>query len=191
MTTSSGALFASPAEWAGPPRIGPLRLSRANASVRFSVRFLRTVRIRGTFEAIEGLLTYDEAQPSAALLEARVDVASIATGNRLRDAHLRSAAWLDARSHPHIEVRATRFERVHGGISVAGTVAMRGQRAPVVIACTAHDDDSGGLELLGRMTITRSPHGIGPRPHRVAPWDPRTYLVDDAVSVELRLRLAP
>ena len=190
MTTSSGALFASPAEWAGPPRIGPLRLSRANASVRFSVRFLRAVQIRGSFETLEGSLTYDEAEPSAASLEARVEVASIVTGNRLRDAHLRSPAWLDARRHPHIEVRATRFERVHGGISVAGTVAMRGQRAPVVISCTTRDGSSG-LELLGRLTVARSPHGVGPRPYGVAPWDPRTYLVDDAVSVELRLRLAP
>lgn len=189
MTLSSGALSAQRATWTGPPRVGPLRLSPANASVHFAVRFLRAVRIRGTFERIEGEVMYDQARPAAGSLVARVDVASIATGNRLRDAHLRSAAWFDARRYPHIALRSTGFDRAGGALWIRAVVTIRGRDAPVDIQCPSPSGGIAAAELAGRLTLLRSPYGVGPPPHGVARWDPRAYLVDDAVSVELRLRL--
>jgi polyisoprenoid-binding protein YceI len=191
VTTSSGALSASRTTWAGPPRIGPLRLTAGNASVRFVARFLRTVRIRGWFERLEGELVYVEGQASAGSLVARVDVASIRTGNRLRDAHLRSAAWFDARRHPHIGLRSTAFARSDGGLRMRAVATVRGREAPVEVECSAFAPGVAATELIGRLTLLRSPYGVGPPPHGVARWDPRAYLVDDAVSVELRLRLDP
>ncbi|HSJ62715.1 MAG TPA: YceI family protein [Gemmatimonadaceae bacterium] len=191
MTTSSSALSASGTTWAGPPRVGPLRLTAVNASVRFVARFLRAMRIRGSFERLEGELVYEERQPSAGSLVARVDVASIRTGNRLRDAHLRSAAWFDARRHPHIGLRSTGFEHSDGGLRIRAVVTVRGREAPVDVECSAPPQGAAATELMGRLTLLRSPYGVGPPPHGVARWDPRAYLVDDAVSVELRLRLDP
>lgn len=190
MTTPSGALFAPHAGLGGPLRIGPLRLTAGNASVRFAIRFLGAIQIRGTFERLDGELSYDDANPSAASLVARVEVASIATGNRLRDAHLRSAAWFDARRHAFVEMRSTRFARQDGGVRIAALVTMRGREAPVEIVGDALREGAVPV-LLGRFSIARSPYGVGPRPPGVAPWDPRAYLVDVAVSVELRLRLDP
>jgi polyisoprenoid-binding protein YceI len=168
-----------------------VRLSAANASVSFVARFVRAVRIRGSFERLEGELVYEERRPAAGSLVARVDVASIRTGNRLRDAHLRSAAWFDARRHPHIALRSTAFERSDGGLRVRAVVTIRGYEAPVDIECSAPTLGVAAMELVGRLTLLRSPYGVGPPPHGVARWDPRAYLVDDAISVELRLRLDP
>ena len=187
---SSGALPVAHDAWAGPPRIGPLRLTADNAAVGFAIRFLRLVTIRGKFGRIDGELSYDESKPVALSLIARVPVASISTGNRLRDAHLRSARWFDARHHSHIELHASQAERREGRMRVVGTVKLRGREAPVVIRCSTDSDDTGAQVLVGRLTLARAPYGVGPPPYGVARRDPRAYLVDDAVSVELRLRLA-
>jgi polyisoprenoid-binding protein YceI len=186
---SSGALRVSEAAWAGPARIGPLKLTEANASVRFSVRFLRLFTIRGTFGNVEGDLSYEEDRPDGTSLIARVPVQSIRTGNRLRDAHLRSGAWFDARRHPYVEMRALRAECGEREMRVVGSVTMKGRESPFVMRCVTRSVDGVPVELIGRFTIPRSPYGVGPPPYGVAPWDPRAYLVDDAVSVELRLRL--
>lgn len=186
---SSGALRVSEAAWAGPTRIGPLRLTEANASVRFSVRFLRWFTIRGTFGDVEGDLTYDEDRPGGTSLIARAPVESIRTGNGLRDAHLRSSAWFNARQHPYIELRAFRAECRGPEMRVAGSVTMKGRESPLVMRCVTRSVNGAPVELIGRFVIPRSPYGVGPPPYGVAPWDPRAYLVDDGVSVELRLRL--
>jgi polyisoprenoid-binding protein YceI len=186
MVTSSGSLATTASEAAIPARVGPLRLTAHAASVEFTVRFLHAFPIRGRFDAIEGELVYDARRPGEASLVARLDVASIATGNRLRDAHLRSTAWFDATRYPHIELRATRFDRDRDGVRILAVLALRGREAPVEIVCAMDGQDRPAL--TGRLIVARSTFGLGPPDRRVAPWDPRAYLVDDDVSVELRLR---
>lgn len=190
MVTSSGSLATTPAGAAIPARVGPLRLTADTASVEFTVRFLHAFPIRGRFGAIEGEIEYDALRPAESSLVARLEVASIATGNRMRDAHLRSAAWFDARRHPHIELRAKRFERDRDGVRILAALALRGREAPVEIACGI-DGRENRHTLTGRVIVARSTFGLGPPDRRVAPWDPRAYLVDDDVSVELRLRAGP
>lgn len=186
---SSGAPPGPHASLSVPARIGPLPLTTANATVRFAVRFLRFLTIRGWFNDVEGEVTFEAANPAAMSLVARVPVQSVRTGNRLRDAHLRSSRWFDVDKHPHIEMRAHLAERAGPEVRVAGTVTIKGRAAPVVMHCYTRSDQGVPVEMIGRFMIPRAPYGVGPQPSGVAPWDPRAYLVDDGVSVELRLRL--
>ncbi|MGI8842144.1 MAG: YceI family protein [Gemmatimonadaceae bacterium] len=186
---SSGAHPVPHALGTGPVRIGPLRLSSANATVRFEVRFLRFFTIRGWFTEVEGEVTFDEERPAATSLVARVSVQSVQTGNRLRDVHLRSSRWFDVKRHSHIEMRAQRAGRAGKELTVMGAVTIKGSEAPFLMRCTARSDAGVPVEMIGRLRIPRAPHGVGPPPAGVAPWDPRAYLVDDGVNVELRLRL--
>lgn len=186
---SSGALRAPGAAWSGPARIGPVRLTATNASVRFAVRFLRIFTIRGSFGQVEGELAFDQSRLAATLLEARVPVTSLHTGNRLRDAHLRSRSWFDAQRHSHIAVRAVGVESGGSDLRVTAAVTIKGRESPVVMHCSARSAGGVPVELVGRFTIPRSPYGVGPPPYGIAPWDPRAYLVDDGVHVELRVRL--
>ena len=186
---SSGALRVPEAAWSGPARLGPLRLTATNASVRFEVRFLRFFTIRGSFGNVEGELTFDQSRLAATSLEARVPVASLQTGNRLRDAHLRSRGWFDAQHHAHIEVRAVHVECGGSDLRVTAAVTIKGRESPVVMHCATRSAGGVPVELVGRFTIPRSPYGVGPPPYGIAPWDLRAYLVDDGVHVELRVRL--
>jgi len=166
-----------------------LRLTATNASVRFRVRFLRLFTIRGCFGNVEGELTFDQSRLADTSLEARVPVSSLHTGNRLRDAHLRTRAWFDERHHSHIALRAVHVESDGAGLRVDAAVTIKGRESPVVMHCSARSAGGVPVELVGRFTIPRSPYGVGPPPYGIAPWDPRAYLVDDGVHVELRVRL--
>jgi polyisoprenoid-binding protein YceI len=186
---SSGALHVPRAQWTGPARIGPLRLTASNTTVRFAIRFLRFVTIRGSFGDVEGELSYDESRPAATSLVARLPVSSLDTGNRLRDAHLRSSAWFDARQYSHIALHAVGAECAGHEMRVPSNVRIKGRETRVVMKCVTQRAGGASVALIGRFRLPRSPYGIGPPSYGVAPWDPRAYLVDDGVDVELRLRL--
>jgi len=185
---SSGALPLSRAAWTGPSAIGPLRLTGANAVVRFAVSFMRVLTVRGTFPEVEGILTFDGRRPDDATIEARIAVASIRSGNRLRDAHLCSRGWFNARRYPFIELRARGAEHRGQRLRLVGTVTIKGREGPVTIDCDS-SNGAAGAELTGRLVISRTTFGVGPPPIRVARWDPRAYFVDQDVFVELGLRL--
>lgn len=177
------------AEWAGPARIGPLRLHGGNASVVFRIGVLGLFTVHGRFEAVEGELTFDEAHLGHTALRARVPVASLRTGNRFRDAHLRSRAWLDAERHPFIGLEAHAVERGTHDLLVHGTASVRGVDAPVQLSCVTRLRAGAPMELVGALEVARETFGVGPPPRRLAPWNPRAYLVEDAIHVELRLTL--
>ena len=88
------------------------------------------------------------------------------------------------------KLRAVRAECGGREMRVAGSVMMKGRESPIVMRCVTRSVDGVPVELIGRFTVPRAPYGVGPPPYGVAPWDPRAYLVDDGVHVELRLRLA-
>jgi polyisoprenoid-binding protein YceI len=61
--------------------------------------------VRGHFKNVHGTLQFDPANPRAASLEATIDAAGIWTGDPDRDAHLRSADFLDVENHPKLPSR--------------------------------------------------------------------------------------
>ena len=73
----------------------------------------------GSFEAYEVVLDYNPDNPAASSLEARINVASVNTGNTHRDEHLRTAAWCDADNYPYMTFKSTSVRRVGDGQLVA------------------------------------------------------------------------
>jgi polyisoprenoid-binding protein YceI len=58
--------------------------------------------IKGTADNVTGSLTFDPRKPSSLRGTISVPVASMKSGNDMRDEHLRAANWLDAANHPTI-----------------------------------------------------------------------------------------
>lgn len=58
--------------------------------------------IKGTAEGVSGSFTFDPKKPSTLRGSVSVQVASMKSGNDMRDEHLRGAQWLDAANHPTI-----------------------------------------------------------------------------------------
>ena len=81
--------------------------------------------LRGSLGSVEGVMILDEDNPSRSAVTASIDVATLNTGSRLRDAHLRSSDFFHADRFPVMTFRSLRVEkidtkslRVVGGLTI-------------------------------------------------------------------------
>ncbi len=68
--------------------------------------------IVGITTKVDGVIKVDKDKPGAASAKIEIDVAGFATGNSMRDGHLRSKDWLDAEAFPKIKFELTGVEGV-------------------------------------------------------------------------------
>ncbi|MGH9509828.1 MAG: YceI family protein [Terriglobales bacterium] len=93
----------------------------------FCARHMMVTYVRGHFKNVRGSLQFDPENPTAASVEVIIDAAGLWTGEPDRDAHLRSADFLDVEKHPQITFRGGEVE-VMGGHDyvVTGNLTIRG-----------------------------------------------------------------
>jgi polyisoprenoid-binding protein YceI len=127
-------------------------------SVDFAVKtFWGLGTVRGRFGRVAG--SY-EVGPDGTKIELTIDVDSIDTGNRMRDEHLRSAAFFGLAEHPQVRFMSTRVRdagdgtlHVEGGLEVAGTVV------PLEFDATVREIDHG-LQVEGATTVDQRQFGM-------------------------------
>ncbi|HET9596645.1 MAG TPA: YceI family protein [Anaeromyxobacteraceae bacterium] len=106
----------------------------AHAAAHFRVRHLMVAHVRGELGQVTGEVVLDPADPAASRVEARIDAAGIDTRNADRDAHLRSADFLDVSNHPHVLFRSTSVRPAgEGRLQVSGELTIRGATRPVTL----------------------------------------------------------
>ncbi len=97
MTASASSRLSAP-----PLPDGSWVVDPEASEVRFSLRHFRVQTVRGTLEGLDGVVEVTDGRLTA---RGSVDAASIATGTKGRDAHLRSFLFATDR-YPRIELRA-------------------------------------------------------------------------------------
>lgn len=106
-------------------------LDPAHSSVDFAVRHMGFATVRGRFKTFTVDVESDELG-ELSRLEARIDAASIDTGEPQRDAHLRSDDFLAAERFPELRFTATRIELAGArSYRVTGDLTIRGASRPV------------------------------------------------------------
>ena len=104
---------------------GTWDLDPIHSEVGFSVRHLMVSKVRGRFTKFEGELVTG-TNPIESSVTVSIDLNSIVTGDESRDAHLRSADFLDVANYPVMTWRSTRV-RLHGGHYVVdGELSLHG-----------------------------------------------------------------
>jgi len=88
--------------------------------------------MRGRFTILSGRLNIDEQNPANSWVDAQVEATSIDTRNKLRDAHLRSAAFFDVKKYSTITFTSTNIEHVGGqDYQVTGNLTLHGVTRPI------------------------------------------------------------
>lgn len=163
-------------------------LDTAHAEVGFSAKHLMVATVRGRFEEVEADIHIDEERPELSHVTARIKAASLNTGSADRDAHLRSADFLDVENHPELVFRSTKVEHageaftLHGDLTIRGVarpVTLRGELAGPVIAPWGGGRHAG-FELDGE--IDREDWGLG--------WNMALEAGGVLVSKNVKLHLA-
>ena len=90
-------------------------------------------KVRGRFPEVSGTITIAD-EPERSHVEVELEVATVETGNRDRDAHLRSADFFDAEKYPTISFRSTKVEAGTSGTwAVTGDLTVRDITRPVTL----------------------------------------------------------
>jgi polyisoprenoid-binding protein YceI len=105
-----------------------------HTSAEFCVRHMMVTYVRGHFKNVHGNLIFDEKDPASASVEVVIDARTLWTGEPDRDAHLKSADFLDVDRHPEIRFRGKVTAR-NGAMDfkVGGELSIRGVVRPVVL----------------------------------------------------------
>jgi polyisoprenoid-binding protein YceI len=98
-----------------------------HTAAEFCARHMMVTCVRGHFKDVHGTLDFDPANPSAASVEATIDARRLWSGEPDRDAHLKSADFLDVENHPTITFHGKGVDlvgpnegRMHGELTIRG-----------------------------------------------------------------------
>jgi polyisoprenoid-binding protein YceI len=129
--------------------------------IAFSVRNLSVAHVDGTFRLASGHVAVDDADVSRSTIEAVIDAASVDTGEPQRDAHLRSADFLDVARYPTIAFRSTRIEQADGTHwKVTGNLTLRGTTRPVLLDVESSTVEGTRRSAHVSTTIDRRDFGM-------------------------------
>jgi polyisoprenoid-binding protein YceI len=116
------------------------------------------VRVHGAFRQITGNGTVHPAGEVSGAL--RLAAASIDTKNTKRDTHLRSADFFDSDNHPEIVYTVQRIRPSGRGVTVTGTLSIRGNARLLTFDGTAEASGDGEVWLDATLDINRGDFGL-------------------------------
>ena len=109
-------------------------LDSAHTDIGFSTKHLMVATVKGRFTGVDAEIEIDEEQPERSSVVATIDAASLASGNDERDAHLRSADFLDVEHFPTLSFRSTSVRRVGDDeLELAGDLTIRDVTKPITL----------------------------------------------------------
>jgi polyisoprenoid-binding protein YceI len=98
-----------------------------HSAAHFSVRHLMISNVRGEFTKLSGSAAINPSDPTKSSVEIIIDADSLNTREPQRDAHLRSADFLDVANHPTLSFRSKRVEPLGGeNHRLTGDLTIRG-----------------------------------------------------------------
>lgn len=137
------------------PLIGTYTIDPIHSTVGFVVRHLMVSKVRGGFDKVEGTITVGE-DPGDSAVEATIDAASVSTREAQRDAHLRSADFLDVEHFPELRFVSSQVRPSDDGWTVSGQLTIRDVTRPVTLELEFNGSgrDPYGNDRAGFSAVT-------------------------------------
>jgi len=105
-----------------------------HTAAEFCVRHMMVTYVRGHFKNVHGKLTFDPKKPEDSRVDVQIDAKSLWTGEPDRDAHLRSADFLDVEHFPTISFTGDQVQVVgEHDYLVKGRLTIRGVARDVAL----------------------------------------------------------
>lgn len=139
-------------------------LDPAHTTVAFLVEHAGFAKTLGRFLDVRGRYTFDAEASALSDVRVVVDTASVDTAHEERDRHLRSADFLDSRSHREMTFTAQGAERTgERTFAVTGELELLGVRRPLTLEATLNKhapypfgDRAEVMGVSARGTLKRS-----------------------------------
>jgi polyisoprenoid-binding protein YceI len=168
------------------------KIDPAHSTAHFVVRHMMITNVRGAFSNVQGSVTWDSTNPALSTVEAVMDTTTINTNEPQRDAHLKSADFLDVEKFPTITFKSSAVESEgEGELKITGDLTIHGVTKQVVLAVegpTAEGKDPWGNTRIGasaKTKIKRSDFGLTWN----ATLETGGILVGDEIRIEVEVSL--
>jgi polyisoprenoid-binding protein YceI len=103
------------------------KIDNSHSLVEFSARHMMVSTVKGRFASVDGTIVDVADDPTQSSVEATIDASSLTTSDPQRDAHLRSADFLDVEHYPTITFKSRRIEGNHRDeFKLIGDLTIRG-----------------------------------------------------------------
>ncbi len=142
------------------------KIDPAHTDIEFAVKHMMITTVKGRFSEVSGTIVIDDENPERSTVEAEIGAASIDTREEQRDAHLRSADFLDVEKHPTLVFRSKRVEMEENGrFRLVGELTIRGVSEEVTLEGReeGRTGDPWGGQRIGftaKTTIDRRRYGL-------------------------------
>lgn len=147
-------------------------LDKGHTAIIFGIKHLNMSYTYGRFNDIDGQFTLDAQNTANSSFKVTIKTASIDTGLKKRDDHLRSLDFFNANQFPVITFESTQVEAAEDGYQVSGKLSLHGETKPITLHLQklGEGDDPWGNYRAGfaaELTIKRSDYGMTNMPEAV------------------------
>jgi len=105
----------------------------------------------GQFSGLKGTINFDPNDLANSKFDASIDVATINTGNGMKNTHAKSEKWFDAEKYPTIQFTSSAITKTASGYEAKGVLNMQGVQKEIVIPLTFDDNVFKGSFTINRL----------------------------------------
>jgi polyisoprenoid-binding protein YceI len=105
----------------------------------------------GEFGGLKGTISFDPNNLATSKFDAAIDVATINTGNGMKNTHAKSDKWFDAEKYPTIRFTSTAITKTPAGYEAKGTLDMHGVKKEITIPFTFDNNIFKGSFQVNRL----------------------------------------
>jgi polyisoprenoid-binding protein YceI len=138
---------------------GDWKVDPAQSTLAFRTRALGLIPVKGSYSGFSGGLHVDPS--GAATGDMRIEAATVATGIKKRDEHLRSQDFFHIATYPQMTFDLTRLEPAADGTArLTGTLRIRDRDLPIDTPVTLAATGAHGLRLTGTFEVDHRAAGF-------------------------------
>ncbi|MEP6845185.1 MAG: YceI family protein [Panacibacter sp.] len=105
----------------------------------------------GQFGGLKGTISFDPNDLAGSEFDATIDVATINTGNGMKNTHAKSAMWFDAEKYPTIRFTSSSITKNSTGYQATGTLDMHGVQKEITIPFSFDNNIFAGSIQVSRL----------------------------------------
>jgi polyisoprenoid-binding protein YceI len=109
----------------------------------------------GEFSGLKGSIAFDDKDLAGSKFDVTLDVATINTGNGMKNTHAKSEKWFDATKYPTIKFTSTSIAKTATGYEAKGTLDMHGVQKEISFPFTFD-----GKTFAGSFEVNRLDYNI-------------------------------
>lgn len=143
------------------------KIDPVHSNAQFKVKHMMIAHVKGEFTSINGTLELDEADITKSRVEASIDAKTINTREPQRDAHLKSADFLDVEKFSTLTFKSTRIVKkgddeyaVSGDLSIHGVTRNVTLQVEELSAPTKDPWGNTRIGLSANVKINRKDYGL-------------------------------